>query len=264
MMDLAAQSPLFLAVAAFAVFFVGVAKAGFGGMIGSLAMPMVAAVSDIATAIAVLFPTYFVMDVWVSWIYRKTVPWTLLRPMAAAGIVGTLLGALAFQLIDARYLATFLGVLSFSIGLRFFLRRLIRPASPPAEQDPSERNWPRLIGLNGASGFTSFFLMGEAPIQVFLLPLRLAPRVYVSLLVWFFLAVNAVKIPIVLGTGLVTAESLWVSALLLPAMPLGILVGRRINERIPKEPFYVIVHVLLMLLGTYMVANALAPLVLAQ
>lgn len=259
-MELAAQGILFFAVAAFAVFFVGIAKAGFGGMIGSLAMPAVAAVSDIGTAIAVLFPTYMVMDVIVAWLYRKPVPWALLWPMAAAGVVGALLGALAFRAIDGTYLAIGLGAMSLAIGLRFFWRRHRERGVAPLPRDPSHRDWSRLIGLNGASGFTSFFLMGEAPIQVFLLPFRMAPQVYVSLLVWFFLIVNLVKVPVVMGMGLVTLETLQVSALLLPAMPLGIWAGKRINDRLPKEPFYVVVHVLLVLLGIYLAGSALSSL----
>jgi uncharacterized membrane protein YfcA len=255
-MDIAGHTFLFMAVAAFAVFFVGVAKAGFGGMIGSLAMPLVATFSDIATAISVLFPTYFVMDVIVAWIYRKSVPWGLMWPMAAAGVVGAILGAFAFRLIDPPYLAMFLGAMSMFIGLRFFWQQRFLPDIPNASQDPSVRRWPRLIGLNGASGFTRFFLMGEAPIQVLLLPFRLAPQIYVSLLVWFFFMVNAVKVPIVIGMGIVTLDSIWISALLLPVMPFGIFFGKYINSRLPKEPFYVVVHVLLIILGVYLMANA--------
>jgi uncharacterized membrane protein YfcA len=257
-MDIAGHSVLFMAIAAFAVFFVGVAKAGFGGMIGSLAMPLVAAFSDIGTAISVLFPTYVVMDVIVALIYRKSVPWGLLWPMAAAGVVGALLGAVAFSYIDPPYLAVFLGAMSLFIGVRFFWQRHMRRNMTIAPQDPAERNWPRLIGLNAGSGFTSFFLMGEAPIQVFLLPFRLAPRIYVALLVWFFFIVNAVKVPIVVGMGLVTFDTLWISAMLLPVMPFGILVGKMVNDKLPKEPFYVVVHVLLIILGIYLIADAAA------
>lgn len=255
-MEIAGDSILFLSVAAFAVFFVGVAKAGFGGMIGSLAMPMVAAVSDIATAISILLPTYFVMDVVVAYMYCKTVPWSFMWPMAAAGVGGVVLAAFAFTLINPQVLALFLGAMSLFIGLRFFWQKRRRPEPVQASIDPSQRNWPRLIGLNGASGFTSFFLMGEAPIQVFILPFRLAPQIYVSVLVWYFFVTNAVKIPIVMTMGLVTIETLWVSALLLPVMPFGILVGKLINERTPKEPFYKIVHILLIGLGFYLMVTA--------
>lgn len=251
-------SILFLGVAGFAVFFVALAKAGFGGMIASLAMPLVAAFSDITTAISVLLPTYIVMDIILAWIYRKNVPYGLLWPMAASGIVGVFLAALVFRSIDTSYLAIFLGVMSFVIGVKFFVVRMRRNAEPAASLDPSVRNWPRLIGLNGATGFTSFFLMGEAPIQMFLLPFRLAPQVYVALLIWFFFLVNIVKVPIAFGIGLVTIDSLWISALLLPIMPVGMFIGKHINQRIPKDPFYVVIHVLLVVLGIYLVTSTIA------
>ena len=251
-------SIVFLGVAGFAVFFVALAKAGFGGMIASLAMPLVAAFSDITTAISVLLPTYIVMDIILAWVYRKSVPYAMLWPMAAAGIVGVFIAAVVFRYIDTNYLAIFLGVMSFVIGVKFFIIRALQKSEVEAIVDPSARNWPRLIGLNGATGFTSFFLMGEAPIQMFLLPFRLAPQVYVSLLIWYFFLINIVKVPIAFGIGLVTIDSLWVSACLLPIMPLGMFIGKRINKRIPKDPFYVIIHVLLVILGGYLVVNAFA------
>jgi uncharacterized membrane protein YfcA len=244
----------FMCVAGFAVFFVALAKAGFGGMIGSLAMPLVAAVSDIPTAISVLLPTYVVMDLIVAILYRKSVPFALLWPMAAAGVAGVVLAALLFRFVDTTNLAILLGGISVSLGLRFFLGQRVQTA---AALDPATRNWPHLALLNGGSGFTSFFLMGEAPIQIFLLPFRLPPQTYVALLVWFFFIVNWVKIPIVLGMGIVTIDSLWISAILLPIMPLGILIGKYIATRIRKEPFYLIVHVLLIILGLYLIGNAL-------
>ena len=99
--------------------------------------------------------------------------------------------------------------------------------------------------------------MGEAPIQLFMLPFRLPPQVYVAVLVWFFAIINWAKIPIVLAMGIVTIDSLWVSLMLLPIMPLGIMFGKYINSRLPKEPFYVVVHLLLMILGGYLILNAL-------
>jgi uncharacterized membrane protein YfcA len=225
-------------------------------MIGSLAMPLVASVSDIPTAISVLLPTYVVMDLIVAWTYRKTVPFAFVWPMAASGVAGVFLAALVFRLVETSYLAMFLGAMSLVIGVKFFVQKANSGANVAVAPDMNARNWPRIIGLNGASGFTSFFLMGEAPIQLFMLPFRMAPQIYVSVLVWFFAIVNWVKIPIVLGMGIVTIDSLWVSLLLLPIMPLGIMFGKYINSRLPKEPFYVVVHGLLIILGCYMILNA--------
>lgn len=250
-------SALFLCVAAFSVFFVALAKAGFGGMIGSLAMPLVASVSDIPTAISVLLPTYVVMDLIVAWSYRKGVPFSFVLPMALSGVAGVFIAAILYRSVDVRYLAIFLGIMSLVIGFKFFVSQLVQKKESVAAVDPKTRNWPRLIGLNGASGFTSFFLMGEAPIQLFMLPFRMNPQIYVAVLVWFFCVINWIKIPIVLSMGIVTIDSLWISAILLPIMPLGIIFGKYINSRIPKDPFYIVVHMLLIVLGGYLVADGI-------
>jgi uncharacterized membrane protein YfcA len=225
-------------------------------MIGSLAMPLVAAVSDIPTAISVLLPTYVVMDLIVAWIYRKQVPFALLWPMALAGVGGVAIAALIFRLVDTTCLAFLLGFISMVLGVRFFATRGNQANLTPMPH-AILRRWPRTAVLNGASGFTSFFLMGEAPVQVYLLPFRLAPQTYVAVLVWFFFIVNWVKIPIVLGMGIVTSDSLWISAMLLPIMPVGILIGKFIATRIPKEPFYVVIHILLIVLGAYLLSTPL-------
>jgi uncharacterized membrane protein YfcA len=250
---------LFYGVAGFAVFFVALAKAGFGGMIGSLGMPLVAAVSDIPTAISILLPTYVIMDLIVAIIYRRKVRFDIMWPMAAAGVAGVGLAALVFYRINADILAIGLGIMSFVLGVHYFVTRFAmgQPPQPDSEPGtrPGGRRWPRTIVLNGASGFTSFFLMGEAPVQAYLLPYRLAPQIYVGVLVWFFFIINWVKMPIVMSMGLVTIDTLWVSLMLLPIMPLGILVGKTIATRIPKEPFYIIVHGLLVVLGVYLIVS---------
>jgi uncharacterized membrane protein YfcA len=160
-------STLFFCVAGFAVFFVALAKAGFGGIIGSMAMPFVASFSDITTAISVLLPTYIVMDMILAWVYRKSVAYSFLWPMATAGIFGVFVAALVFRYVDTTYLAFFLGAKSFIIGVKFFVERAAQNTKNNAPIKPSNRNWTRMIGLNSATGFTSFFLMGESPIQIF-------------------------------------------------------------------------------------------------
>jgi len=75
-------------------------------------------------------------------------------------------------------------------------------------------------------------------------------------MVWFFAIVNTAKLPVMVGLGFITRDTLLLSALFLPVMPLGIWAGKWINSRIPKEPFYVIVHILLLVLGLYLIASA--------
>ena len=80
---------------------------------------------------------------------------------------GVFMAALFFRYVDIAYLAIFLGAKSFIIGVKFFVERAAQNTKNNAPIKPSNRNWTRMIGLNSATGFTSFFLMGESPIQMF-------------------------------------------------------------------------------------------------
>lgn len=246
-------SLVFLGVTAFAVFFVGLAKAGFGGMIGSLAMPLVASVSGIITAVAVLLPVYVIIDLIVIYLYRKEVRLDVLWPMALAGLIGVVIGGGLLQILDPTLLQVILGLLSIAAAVQFAVRRHRNTPPPPI---PSATSWPRALGWGGSSGVLSFFLMGEAPAQFYLLPFRLAPTIYVAVMVWYFAIVNVAKMPIMIGLGYVSLDTLTLSALFLPILPLGIWAGKWINTRIPKEPFYIIVHILLLALGIYLIASA--------
>ncbi|MBD3678485.1 MAG: sulfite exporter TauE/SafE family protein [Rhodobacteraceae bacterium] len=248
-------STLFFAVTAFAVFFVGLAKAGFGGMMGSLGMPLVAAVSDMPTAIAILLPTYIVIDVIVVWLYRRSVRFDTLWPLLLGGLIGIVFGGMAFRTLDPTWLRVGLGMITIGQALRFGWHMRARGQEPDVIP-PDQRNWSRILGWGGASGFLSFFLMGGAPAQIYLLPFRLAPHIYVGIMVWHFAILNVAKLPFLFQMDLINGQTLMTSALFLPFMPAGILLGRYINNRIPKQPFYVIVHVLLFALGIYLILSA--------
>lgn len=247
---------LFVITTALAILFVGIAKAGFGGLIGSVAMPLVAAVSDMGTAIAVLLPLYVVMDVIAAGMLRRDMDRWFLPPMILAGLAGTALGAAVFRSLDPTWLRIGLGLLSILQGARYFWARR-GGRTPPAAVARHNRAWPALWGWCGLAGFTSFFLMGDGPAQVYLMRYRLAPAAFVGTMVGFFLVINASKLPIVAGFGMIDAASLGFSALFLPLAPLGLLAGRQIVRTLPREPFYVAAHVLLVLLGLYLIISGL-------
>lgn len=250
------DDPLFLVMTAFAVLIVGVAKAGFGGLVGSVAMPLVAAVSDMGTAIAVLLPLYVAMDIIATVMMRREMDLWFLPPMLLAGLAGTALGALVFSNLDPVWLRIGLGVLSIVQGARYFwTRRGGRP--PPAATARGDRAWPALFGWCGLAGFTSFFLMGDGPAQIYLMRYRLPPTIFVGTMVGFFLVVNASKVPIVVGMGLLNGATLLQSALFLPLAPLGLLAGRFVVQRLPLGPFYITAHVLLLCLGVYLIISGL-------
>jgi len=246
----------FIVMTALAVILVGIAKTGFGGLVGSVAMPLVAAVSDMVTAIAVLLPLYVVMDIFAVWMVRRDIDRWFLPPMILAGLLGTALGAAVFRSFDPTLLRVGLGVFSIIQGLRYLWSKRRGNKMPPAVPR-GQRQWPALWGWCGLAGFTSFFLMGDGPAQIYLLRYRLLPAVYVGTMVGFFFFINASKLPILFGMGALNLGTLSFSAMFLPLVPLGLVAGRIIVQRLPKEPFYIAAHVLLVLLGIYLIATGL-------
>ncbi len=250
------QPALFYVVAAFAVFFVALAKAGFGGIIGSLAMPLVAAASDTITAVAVLFPAFLLTDVVVVWTYRRTIPWDVLWPMLIAGSMGTLAAIAMYGVVDPAAMSLPLGVMAIISAVRFGLQTWGWLPSVQTSRDRRSRPVFPLVGWCGSAGFFSFFLMGAVPAQIYLLPFRLDPMVHVSATVGFFATMNWSRVPVVLGYGIVTPQTLWISAALLPIIPLGIVVGRWITANLRKEPFFIVAQAMLFVLGIYLIASA--------
>jgi uncharacterized membrane protein YfcA len=53
-----------------------------------------------------------------------------------------------------------------------------------------------------------------------------------------FAVINLSKLPTHIGLGLFSWETLKVSAIMLPLVPLGVWIGMRVLKYIPEKPFY--------------------------
>lgn len=62
--------PVLYAAAAAAVFLFGIAKGGFGGGLGIIAVPLLAAVTTPAQAVAIMLPLLWLMDAMGIYLYR--------------------------------------------------------------------------------------------------------------------------------------------------------------------------------------------------
>jgi uncharacterized membrane protein YfcA len=100
------------------------------------------------------------------------------------------------------------------------------------------------------SGFTSTVShAGGPPLSVYLLPLKLDKAVLVGTTVIFFAVINAVKLVPYAWLGLFDARNLATSLVLAPLAPVGILLGVRLQRRLPQEVFYRVAYVLLTIVG---------------
>ena len=241
--------PFFYAVAIPAVLLLGISKSGFGAGFGSLAVPMMAMAVTVPEAAAILMPVLLLMDVLGMAAFRKNVDLQLLKFMLPFGLLGIVVGALLFKLLDAQMVAGIVGVFT----LLFLAQRLLfppRPDSPPP---------PRWVGalLTIISGFTSFIAhAGGPPLNAYVIPLRLSPLLFTGTLAFFFFFINLSKwIPYAL-LGMLDMRNLTTSLVLLPLAPIGVWVGVRIAHRIRPVLFYRMIYAGMLLTGVKLVWDA--------
>jgi uncharacterized membrane protein YfcA len=242
--------PFFYAVAAPAVLLLGISKSGFGAGFGSLAVPMLALAVSVPQAAAILMPVLLLMDLLGMAAFRKDFDLKLLKFLVPCGLVGTVIGALLFRLLDARMVAGIVGLFT----LLFLAQRLLfapQPDSPPP---------PKWVGaiLTATSGFTSFVAhAGGPPISAYVIPLRLSPVKFTSTLAFFFFVINLSKWIPYAWLGLLDLRNMATSLVLLPLAPIGVWIGIRLARRIHPLLFYRILYVGMFLTGVKLLWDSL-------
>lgn len=241
--------PFFYAVAIPAVLLLGVSKSGFGSGFGSLAVPFMALAVTVPQAAAILMPVLLVMDLLGMAAFRNNVDRALLRFLLPFGLLGIVIGALLFRVLDAQVVAGIVGVFT----LLFLAQRLLFP--PKADSPPP----PRWLGavLTVASGFTSFIAhAGAPPINAYVIPLKLKPVLFTGTMAFFFFFMNIAKWIPYAWLGLLDTLNMLTSLALLPFAPIGVWLGVRIAHRINPGLFYRLLYTGMFLTGVKLVWDA--------
>lgn len=225
-----------------AVILLGISKSGFGAGFGSLAVPMMALAVSVPEAAAILMPILFIMDVMGLAAFRRDFDWKLLRFIIPAGLVGVVIGALSFRLLDEHLVSGIVGVFT----LVFLAQRLVFPPRPDSPHPPK---WLGGI-LTALSGFTSFVAhAGGPPINAYVIPMRLTPVVFTATMSVFFFVVNLSKWIPYAWLGLLDLRNMATSVTLMPFAPLGVLVGIRMARRMHPQVFYRLITLGMLLTG---------------
>ncbi len=182
-------------------------------------------------AAAILMPVLLLMDVMGMAAFRKDFDLKLLKFLLPFGVLGIVIGAALFKVLNAHTVAGIVGALT----LLFLAQRLFFP--PHADSPPP----PRWLGalLTTTAGFTSFIAhAGGPPISAYVIPLKLSPVHYTATLAFFFFVVNLSKWIPYAWLGLLDMRNLSTSLVLLPLAPIGVWAGVRMARRISPVVFY--------------------------
>ena len=245
--------PWFYAVAVPAVLLMGLGKSGFASGFGSLAVPLMALTISVPQAAAIMLPLLLVMDatgLQQLWHDRDR---AMVRRLLGFGLLGVVIGWALFGLLSARTVAAVVGALT----LLFLAQRLL---FPPKRGGPDGHIAPLWVGRVCAvtSGFTSFVAhAGGPPINAYLLPQRMDPRVLSATLAVFFAAVNAAKWLPYAALGLIDLRNMATALVLMPLAPLGVWLGVRLTRYVSVTWFYRLAYTGMFLTGSNLLHDGL-------
>jgi uncharacterized membrane protein YfcA len=230
------EDPRFYLLAVPAVLILGVSKGGFGGGLGSLAVPLVAIVVSPIQAAAVLLPILCVMDVHGAWVYRWRWDSANLKILMPAALIGLAVGTVTFSYLDARAIRVIIGAVAVGFTVYHWLGSLLATRGARGVDVVRGTFW------GAVSGFTSFIAHASGPpMSVYLLPQRMDKTRFLATTIIFVLFMNYLK--------LVPYTWLRTTLVLLPLAPLGMWLGIWLHRIVPEDIFYRVCYLLLFLAG---------------
>ena len=237
--------PWFYAAAVPAVLLFGVAKGGFGGGLGVLAVPLMALVISPLQAAAILLPILCLMDLVGLWAYRGRWVWPELRILVPASMLGILAGTLLFGFMSAATVRIIVGLVAIVFTLHYVY-------STRHRYDSALPDFPPAAGMaaGAAGGFTSFIAhSGGPPISMYLLRRPLDRTDFVATTVLLFAAINYVKLLPYGWLGQLSTGNLVTSLMLAPLAPIGVYTGVWLHRRVSDRFFFRLMYLLLFVVG---------------
>lgn len=234
--------PIFYVLAVIAVLIVGIAKSGFGGGLGVLAVPLMALVIPPLQAAAILLPVLCLMDVFNIWHYRDSWHRKNIEILLPAALLGVLVGTFTFRFLTDAHIRILIGLIAVLFVGNFFFKPI------EGKQAQPNRLYGSFWGL--IAGFVSFGVhAGGPPANVYLLPQRLGKSIFVGTMVVLFTTLNFVKLVPYALLGQINLSNITTSLVLVPLAPIGVWLGLRLHKIVDERWFYPICYGLLFITG---------------
>jgi uncharacterized membrane protein YfcA len=251
MHDLTVQK---IALVTLAVLLIGLSKGGFAGGLGMLTTPLCALAFDAREAIGIVLPLLCTGDAFSLYYYwRKWEPANL-RFLLPGVVVGVVVGVQLIGRFTNRDLNFAIGVIAVVfVGFQLVKETIYRVEGAFAP------NHAVGIPCGVTAGITSTIAHGAAPvISMFLIPQRLPKETYVGTTTLVFTCINGIKVPFFASNHLITRQTLAISLVLLPLVPLGVWLGVWLNRRVSELWFTRLIYLFTFLTGLQLILNSRA------
>lgn len=224
--------PGMLAMGLVAALCIGLAKAGFTG-ISMVSVVLLAEVYGAKASVGLALPLLIAADVMAYPAFLRHGSWRAVWPLLLPTLVGLGVGWMLLGMISDQTARRVIGgCVLLMVGVQA-MRRL-KPMS--FERFAESRGFGLGAGVLG--GFSTMLANAAGPvIQLYLLARRIPKMELIGIGARFFLLINVIKVPLNARLALITGESLWDNAKLLPGVVLGLLAGRWLVHRVPQAVF---------------------------
>ncbi len=225
-------------LAALAVTFIGVSKAGFGGGLGMLTTPLCVLAFGAKDAIGILLPLLCAGDAFSLYHYWRKWERKNLHYLLPGVVVGVVIGVRLIDRFSPRQLNFAIGVLAVS----FVVFQLVKEKLFRAKAAFVPNHWLGVPCGIGA-GITSTFAHGAGPlVSLFVIPQRLPKEVYVSTTILIFTWINWIKLPFYFHSEIINRRTLGTSLMFFPLVPLGVWLGIWLNRKVSEALFSRLVY----------------------
>lgn len=219
-----------IAAVALAGFLTGFGKSGVAGTLGPFVTVLVALTIPADEAIGLLLPMLIVADAFTIAAHWDRWDVDLLRPLLFSALLGIGVGSLVISSVSEPALRTLIALATLGFAAVYMWSRTLRIRPEHMRRFA--------VPAGATAGLTSTLAhLGGPPIVVYLMSAGVDPRTFVGTSAAFFAAVNLLKVPGYLYAGLLDADlivsTMWAWALI----PVGVVLGRLMVDRINRTWF---------------------------
>lgn len=226
-------SPLAWILLACAAVISGFSKTALPGT-STIAIALAAATLPAKASTGTMLLIFIIGDVFALLSYRRHADWPTLVRLLPAVLVGLGLGAVFLALADDGGVRRTIGVILLLV-IAFTLWRRSRTASRETSRRAALA---ARVGYGSLGGFTTMVANAGGPaMSMYFLAARFQVLAFLGTSAWFFAVVNLVKLPIAVGLGIITWNTLALLAFLGPLVVVSALIGRRVALRMRQRTF---------------------------
>lgn len=238
---------LTLAIAALGAMCLGVSKTGFPGL-AIINVMIIAELFGAKNSVGIILPMLVVCDLIVLPLFWKHATWRMIWPLVPvtfASIIAATFLLDRFDDLTARRVIG--GIILLMLALQ--LVREFRKSFLEHLPDSRLFRWVSCMMI----GISTMLANAAGPVySIYALVHKMPKMEFLGVGARLFLVVNLFKAPLLGQLDLINAESLALNLWLLPALVLGIVLGRKLIGRVPQRAFEILLYLFSAIAGIRM------------